>query len=428
MTSTVYGQYGGYARACPSYSPPGVETSGTEASGTEAWKVVPYGCVGESYDTNVYFVPKSTNPGLKLEDYVTSILTGTRMSGEGEYASGSVDVAGFSQIYVRNPGLNYIGFMGTVSLNLNESIKKLFPNAGLQVFDSARYTPIPPGFVNPVAGSSPSDINNSQNAFAQGVLAYRTNTWSNLFNVVSSYALSPITSLKASYSNSLIRFGSSHVGTSASGLGNLFDTTAHNGTLSGSTQVSEFDTMSITYAHGWIDYHTQPATTFQTNSGLLGWSRTWTPSLKTELAGGVIEVDPGITSWTGNAALIWTIPNHRATLSYARGVFPGFVGTATPLIGNTVSLSATHDLAPDWQLSETASYINSTGATSSTQSGPLKTEFTTYLANVSLYYWLTRVWSTGLAFSYMNYDSQVGATSYQFPRYVITFAIQARLY
>jgi hypothetical protein len=33
-----------------------------------------------------------------------------------------------------------------------------------------------------------------------------------------------------------------------------------------------------------------------------------------------------------------------------------------------------------------------------------------------------------LAFGYTNYDAQFGATSYQFPRYVVTFAIQATLY
>src|SRR5262249_47144480 len=148
-------------------------------------------------------------------------------------------------------------------------------------------------------------------------------------NVISTYALSPLTSLKAAYTNSLIRFGSTHVGTSANGLGNLFNTTSHTGLVGGSTHVSELDTMSITYSHGWIDYQTQPSTTFQTNSGLLGWSRTWTPILKSELAGGVIVIDPGITSWTGNAALILTLQNHRATLSYARSVFPNVVGTAT---------------------------------------------------------------------------------------------------
>ena len=186
--------------------------------------------------------------------------------------------------------------------------------------------------------------------------------------------------------------------------------------------------MSLTYAHGLIDYQTQPAITFQTDSGTLGWSRTLTPTLTSELGGGVIIIDPGITSWIGNAALILTLQNHRATLSYSRSVFPSIVGTATPLIGDIVSLSATHDLSPDWQLTESASYINSVGATTSTQSGPGKVEFTTYTAHVSLYYWLTRIWSTGLSFDYLNYDSQFGSTSYQFPRSVITFAVKATLY
>ena len=112
--------------------------------------------------------PKS--PGLKLEDYVTTIAPSVRANGGGEYASGFVDVGGFGQTYVRNPNLNYIGFNGTLSLNLDNSVKKLFPNAGLQIFDSGRYAPTPPGFVNPSAGTSPSDINNSSECVrARGV-------------------------------------------------------------------------------------------------------------------------------------------------------------------------------------------------------------------------------------------------------------------
>ena len=191
-------------------------------------------------------------PGLKLEDYVTTIAPSVRAIGGGEYASGFLDVEGFGQTYVRNPNLNYIGFNGTLSLNLDNSVKKLFPNAGLQVFDSGRYAPTPPGFVNPSAGTSPGEINNSQNAFAQGVLAYRTNTWINLVKVAPSYAISPLTSLNASYSNSIIRYGSSQVQTSANNLGTLFNTTTHTGTAGVSTQLSQLDTM-CNHLCPWVD-------------------------------------------------------------------------------------------------------------------------------------------------------------------------------
>jgi hypothetical protein len=417
LTSTVHAQYSGGVSCSPNSPGPNLTP--------EQWTVVPSLCVGESYDTNVYLAPKSL--GLKLEDYVTTIAPGVRANGGGEYASGFVDVRGFGQTYVRNPNLNYVGFIGRLSLTLDNAVQKLFPNARLQIFDSGMYTPTPPSFVNPGAGTSPSDINNTQNAFAQGILAYRTNTLTNVASVVSSYAISPLTTLKASYSNSIIRYGSSHVGASATGLA-LFSTTSHTGTAAVSTQITGSDTISLTYVHGWINYQTEPAITFQTGTGTLGWSRTLTPTLKSELGGGVIVIDPGLTSWTGNAALVWTVPNHSVTLSYLRSVFPSLVGTVTPLIGNTVSLSARHTLGRDWQLTESASYINSFGATPSTEAGPGKVEYTTFIFNAGLSYSLTRIWSTGLSFSYLNYDSQFGLTTYAYPRYVVAFAISAALY
>jgi hypothetical protein len=423
MTSTVHGQL--YSRACGSILPPG---QGTPTPGTGTWGVVPSLCVSERYDTNVYFAPKtSATSSLRFDDFVNDVVPSVRVNHNGNYASGYVNAGAFGETYVYNTGLNYVGFTGNLDLNLDNSVKRLLPNASLQVIDFGRYTPVPPGFVNPAAGTSPSAPVNSQNAFAQGILAYRTNTLTNVVNVISSYAISPLTSLKASYSNSIIRYGSSQVPTGAGQFGTLFNSTVNSESVGGSTRLSELDVMSLTYIHSDIAYTSATTQTFQTDSASLGWSRTLTPTLKSELGGGGILINPGLTSWVANAALILTLPNNRATLSYARTAFPSVVGTATPVIGNLVSLSAIQDLSSEWQLTERASFIQSTGATSSTNSGSTKVQFTTYTASVDLYYWMTRIWSTGLSFDYQNYDSESAGTKYAFNRYVITFGVKATL-
>ena len=421
-----------YVRSCGKVSPLSPSGGGgipiTDPSetlpytGTGFLQYVPSLCVSERYDSNVFFSPPA--PGLNRADFVTDINPQVRVNHNGEYLSGYLDIGGFYETYVRNSDLNFFGTADTLYLNLDNSIKRLLPNATLIVSDYVRYTPTPPGFSSIVAGTNPGAPVNIQNVYAQGILSYRTNNLTNSANVLASYKVTPLTTFNGSYANTILRFGSSPIGSNVA----LFDTTSHSGTLGASTQVTTLDTLTLNFAHTQVEFvpHTTsatvPTTVFRTDTATLGWSRQLTPYLTTTVGGGGILIDPGITTYALNAAITINTPNHIASLSYARSAFPSFVGVGVPVIADTFSMSAIQKLALQWELNEAVGYSHSSGG-----SGPSAISFNSYFAGVDLYYWLTKMWATALSFDYMNYDSEFTGTHYQFDRYAVTLSLKATL-
>jgi len=408
--------HGQYVSSCGTPSPL------SPVSGTGSFEVVPSMCVSERYDSNVYYRPPA--PGLNREDFVTTVNPMLRVNHNGDYASGFLNVGGFSETYIKNPDLNYLGTNGTLSLNLDNSIKRWLPNASLSVIDTVRYTPLPPGFVNPAAGTSPSDPANVQNIYAQGFLAFRTNNLINNATVSTSYATTASTSLNASYSYAIIRFGSSP---STQGL-SLFNSTAQTGTVGGTARLSELDTLNVKYAHVQAEStpispsSTSTSSLFKIESATIRWSRTLTPNLSAELGGGGILISPGqITTYAANAALIMNFSNNNATISYAHSAFPIFFGGGGVLIGDSFSLSAVQSIDRQWQLTESASVAHTSTAG---VSGPNAATFDSFVAGGDIQYWVTNIWSTALSYSYSKFN-QYGSSTIDFDRQAITLSVRA---
>jgi len=376
-------------------------------------------CVSERFDSNVFYKPSS--PGLNREDFVTSVNPVLRVNHEGAYASGYLNVGGFSETYVKNPGLNYFGTSDTLFLNLDNSIKRWLPNASLSIFDSFRYTPLPPGFVNPAAGTSPSDPANSQNVYAQGFLASRTNNVINNASVSTSYATTASTSLYASYSYAILRFlGSSSSSTQGQSLSN---STTQSGTVGGSAQLSGLDTLNIRFAHMQSEIISISGTTsrvFTSDTATIAWSRILTPNLRGELGGGGILIGSGDTSYAANAALIMNSLNNSATISYARSALPSFLGTGGIMIGDVFSLSAVQRIDRQWQLSESASYAHTTGT-----SGINSVEYNSFFLGGTIEYWVTSIWSATLGYNYSKFNNSSGSAKTDFDRQVIALSIRA---
>jgi len=411
INSMAHGQYVG---SCGTPSPL------APTSRTGSFEVVPSMCVSERYDSNIYYAHPT--PGLDPKDFVTTVNPALRVNHNGDYASGFLNVGGFSETYAKNPGLNYFGTNGTLSLDLDNSIKRWLPNASLSVIDTVRYTPLPPGFVNPAAGTSPSDPANIQNIYAQGFLAFRTNNLTNNGTVSTSYATTASTSLNASYSHAIIRFGSSP---STQGV-SLFNTTAQTGTVGGTARLSELDTLNVKYAHVQAESTpTSPSsgTTSSSfiivNSATFNWSRTLTPNLSAALGGGGILIDPGqTTTYAANAALIMNFLNNIATISYAHSAFPSFYGGAGVRIGDTFSLSAIQMIDRQWQLAESAGYAHSSNADGASNT------FDSFSAGGDIQYWMTSIWSTSLGYSYLKFN-QYGSSTTDYDRQVITLSVRA---
>lgn len=432
MTSMARGQY---IRACETTSPLSSRGAGSAAAVPAppsqrggSFEVTPSLCVSERYDTNVFFVPPT--PGLKPQDFVTNVTPKLHVNYNGEFASGVLDLAGFGETYVRNPDLNYIGGRSYLSLNLDNSLKRLLPKASLRIVDSFVYTPLPPGFASLAAGTSPSDPANVQNIYAMGFLALRTNNLINNATVSTKYATTASTSLEASYSNSILRWGSSPVTSAAGAQSGLLDTTTQNGIVGGSAELSGLDRVSARYSYTAIEYGEAVSTSgsplsFNTQTATIGWSRTLTQSLRAEIAGGGIVVgpgpaSPGLTTWAANAALTMNSQNSRATIAYSRSAFPSIVGEPVVLVGDMVSLSAIQTIDQHWQIAEAANYAHSSGG-----EAPSKLVFDTYSASLDINYWITRIWSTALSYDYMKFNQELGATKLEIDRQVITLTLRA---
>ena len=401
--------HGQFVRTCGAPSPL------TPVSGASTFDVVPSMCVSERYDSNVFY--RAPSPGLQRDDFVTNVNPKIRVNHNGDYASGFLKMGGFGESYVKNPGLNYIGTSDTLSLDLNNSIKRWLPNATLSVLDTFSYTPLPPGLVNPQAGTSPSAPANVQDELAQGFLAFRTNKVMNNGTVSTSYATTATTSLHAAYNVTIVRFGSS----SSTGGPTLFDTTSQTGTVGGEARLTEIDTLKIYYSNTQTEFASRfRSSHFVVDSATIGWSRTLTPNISAEVGGGGILISPGLTTYAADAALIMNFLNNRATISYHRSAFPSFVGVGVPMVGDVFLLSAIQTLDQQWQLAEFASYSHRSGG-----SGINAVTFDSYGASVDIYYWMTRIWSTALSFDYIKFNSEFGSVTSDFDRKAITLSVRA---
>jgi len=414
----AYGQFIGACQAPAPRSGQGGEAA--RAPGGRFLELVPSICVSERYDSNVFFRPAA--PGLERADYVTSVNPMLRINHNGDYATGFFDMGGFHETYVNNSGLNYFGANGTLSLNLDNTVKRVLPNAGLFITDSMSYSPTPPGFVNPVAGTNPGALVNIQDVFAQGILFQRTNRVTNSGTVSATYATSASTRINASYSHSMLRFLSDSSTSQAGVQRTVFDTTTQTGALGGSAQVSGVDTLNIRYSRTQSEFTGGSVSSFSldTNMATLGWARILTPNFSVEAGGGGIVLDQGRTTYAANAALVMNYANSRATISYARTAFPSFAGVPTQVVGDVVSLSAVQEISSQWQLTGSANYSHSSGTR-----GTDAIKFDSYGGSVNLAYLMTRIWSTAIGYSYLRFDRESGGLISQFDRHAAMLSVRA---
>ena len=414
VTSMAHAQFGGSCRAS---APP------SRASGTGSFEVIPSLCVAERYDSNVFFRPAT--PGLQRHDFVTTVNPRIRVDHSGEYASGTLNLSGFSETYAKNTNLNYLGTNDSLFLNLDNSIKRLFPHASLRIMDTFSYTELPPGLVNPIAGTRPSDANivvdpnipNSDNVFAQGLQFQRSKNLINTGTVMTSYATTNLTSLNASYSYAIIRFNGS---SSTQGL-SLFDATTQTGTVGGTVRLSDLDTLNLTYSQGQTESTRSGISSFfKVDSAILGWSRLLTSNLSAQVGGGGTMVSSGYTTYIANASLVMNFVNNSATMSYARTVVPSFVGAGEPLVADRFSLSSVQKISRQWQVAESASYVHTTRA-----GGVNALTYDSIVAGGDIQYWLNSIWGTSLSYNYMKFISESGSVKTDFDRHVMMFSVIA---
>src|SRR5713101_7370846 len=279
-------------------------------------KLVPSLAVSERYDSNVFFVP-----GGNREDYVTNISPQMKVDHKGRLIDGTVQGGATGEVYVKNPGLNYVAANGGVTLNLDNAVAQLVRGAGLKVSDTFYFTPQPPAFVAPGTGSQVSE------AFVRGIQAARANSYTNAGSAMGAYALSPRVDLQATYMHQKIHFGTAFVSPTT---GRFFNTTFQTVTAGPQLKVSPLDTVTLTYQYQQAEFSQGGGSGgFRTQGGITGWTRAFTPTLTANVRAGMTVIESSNSvQYLGTASVVEKFQNTDASLSYSRAAYPSFFITS----------------------------------------------------------------------------------------------------
>ncbi len=275
--------------------------------------VIPSVSLAARYDSNIF--TSSKIPGVRQDDWVSTITPTLNMLHRGDLAQTTLQLSGIGEQYAHNNGFNYFGGGANFAMNLNRLVQRYVPQLSLTISNGTFYAPNAPAF-------SPGNFDTDPNVFSRGVQVARVNTFTNAASAVAAYAFSQMTSLRVSYSYSVIRFGQSFVQTGNAGPVN---TNAQVINVGPQFRISPQDTLSVNYIYEKTDFiGGQIAgfpSQFETHGGTLGWLRAWNRDLRTNLYGGVTTVDEGgailasgtspqgnslSLAYTGGAAMIYT--------------------------------------------------------------------------------------------------------------------------
>jgi hypothetical protein len=325
-------------------------------SGGSAIRFIPTFSLAERYDSNIF-----RGAGRQVSDFVTELRPGARAVFSG-HVDGSISGSAISGIYVRNPGLNYVGGQALFDVRLDNLTGEISRGLGLRYTGSTSYYPEQPAFVAP--DSADAD-------FARGIQAQRNNTVSNASVIQSHYAMTPQALLNTTYTFQLRRFlgepDSSDPGTPIG----LFNTTVHAISAGPSYLVTPNHTVGVSYSYRHISSEPSSASISgatgrsTTIHGAMGtWKATLSPELSGEIAAGasVLSRAPDDLIWTMQANLRWVGRSDSAIVSFSRGIYPSYSAQATTLISNVASGSFTHHFTSQWSATVGGNYALNSGA------------------------------------------------------------------
>ena len=339
---------GGMAGGMPGATPGGMPTiPGTEFGGAtdpssiravDGLRIVPSVQVSERYDSNVFFVPKSLLRGLTPEDFVTTIVPQVRglYTDHKNLVKVNAVVGAVGSYYVNNAGLSYVGANAGAVLDMSGLLSQWRPGARWTVSDTFFYTPQPPAFL---LGDQSGE---QANLLVAGFQATRTKTNSNSVSTMFELPIYRHINLTGSYTNSLIRYGTSQVPQAAA----LINQDLHAYSAGFRMQVSIQDTVMVEFIGNEFDLGIQGA--FSTRGGILGWIHRFTPTMSLNASGGAQLLSGqsngapfSVIAPVGGLAFFWSDATTSLTLAYRSSITPSFQFRSAALLNHTVSCNMT---------------------------------------------------------------------------------------
>lgn len=387
---------------------------------TDGFRIIPSIMVGQRYDSNVLFIPKT--PGINREDFVTTTTPQVRVLYAGNLLTVNATAGAVGEYYAKNSGLNYVGANAGISLDMSKLASRLWEGTRVTVFDTYRYTPEPPAFVT-------GDLDGQgANPLVRGLQTGRVNFQSNNMGVNGRVPLSQLLSLTGNYSNGFIKFGSSNV----QQVGSLLETrfTEHGAGIA--MRLSPQDTISLNYVGS--EFEQGGVGSFSTRGGTLGWSHTFSPSLSMNSFGGVqvLQGEVGRTKIqstlapTGNLILAYRDPATSLALAYSLAVTPSFQFEAQALLSHLISLTLTQQMPVQDLMGVLSVNYGRSAQFGSNSDSPIG--FTSYGGTAGLTYKVTPMTFLSLNYNYSNFDSTFGAQQFAFDRQVVQLSLSQAFY
>src|SRR5215217_7318860 len=105
--------------------------------------IVPSLTVSETYDSNVFWAPKSLlTPGSKPEDFYTQVTPQLTLAHMGSLIRGNFTVGGLITKYIHNPDLDYTGVNAAGRLDFQQVAQRMSARfTSLSVNGSYQFTP-----------------------------------------------------------------------------------------------------------------------------------------------------------------------------------------------------------------------------------------------------------------------------------------------
>lgn len=375
------------------------------AGGGASNSFIPSISVSERYDSNVVFLP------TPIHDYVTTIMPSGQINYENDWVSSSTTAGLTSEIYARNPGLNYVGANASVYATLDNLIRRVDRRASLAIMNSFIYTPQMPAFAAPAAGNQVAP------EFVRGIQAYRNNALSNSTSVQGRYDITPRIYASASYSYSIMRFLSD---SNAEGAVPLFNTTTQSITAGPQYQWTSATRVGLSYQYQKISFGSsfqggeESAQSGVTGATIHGSTFTWNSALTRSFS---VSIAPGVSVVTGSrepiltalANVQWNVQPTVVTVAYTRGVFPAIFG-GDVMVSDMVSVSGSYMLAGRWTCRGDANYSTNRSVGSAGANQGLRSGFSSdgYTIGIAATYQLGQTTSVGVSANHSKFVFETG--------------------
>lgn len=380
------------------------------AWGQAQTRLIPSISLSERYDTNVFFIQS----GKHLQDFVTTIAPQLNVEHSSRLLSvnGRMTVTG--ELYVENPGLNYAAITTGASVNLDPITAMASKRWKLGVTEYITYTPQPPNFFRPEAGTAGPDN------FIRGIQAVRANSLINVVTATTAYEMSKVTSVTGSVMNQYMRFGTAFAPTPGQGF---FTTSFTNIAVGPQFKLTPRDVVNVSFNYSTISWSQGSAFSsgFQLEGVTVGWRRSITQKIAANVSGGFTKFSgSGRIQYVGSGSIEYNERNTSVSLTYSRSIFPSFFIQALPLLSQVVSLNASHRFTDRLSVSGSLNY----GRNESTPDPIL--QFISYGAQASVNYQITRTLSLTGGYLHNQINNQFRGQSFSFDRDAVTLTVNAQ--